>query len=218
MPPDDVDLSCVEMPARAPHAVSRASGDESEDEGYILTANWGNIFITLSLLPIVALAILNPISIFFLVFWSITATFVSFAPKFFYFLLLEWAIMRGRGSKFFDANHTKRIRGVFPALSMDLVWLEAFVTEVTNRIGGGDVVASAALKEVALARKKYSERVLSWEETFERMLRLPWFLIQRFREHVESCFNIASHTVLKFIALRIVVKLYSKHPVNPRAR
>ncbi|EKX38765.1 hypothetical protein GUITHDRAFT_143960 [Guillardia theta CCMP2712] len=211
--------SCVsDMPARTHQPVSRAAADDREEEGYILTANWGNIFITLSLLPIAMFAILNPISVFFLVFWSITATFVSFAPKFCYFLLLEWAILRGRGSKFFDANHTKRIRGVFPSLSMDLAWLEAFTTEMTNRIGGGDIVASAALKEVALARKKYSERVLTWEEMLERLLRFPWFLFQRFREHVESCFNIASHTVLKFIALRIIVKLYSKHPVSQRGR
>jgi len=98
----------------------RGSGASSSAGTYELSANWGAIAVTLCALPWVALFALNPLSLFFVVFWGVALTFASFLPKLVHYMLLELAIAQGRGTDFYERNHARRIRGAFPAFALSL--------------------------------------------------------------------------------------------------
>ncbi len=210
------------MPAAS--AASRAAGagvrqpasNTSSASGYELSANWGAIVVTLCALPWVALFTLNPISLFFICFWAVALTFATFLPKLVHFVLLELAIAQGRGTEFYDRNHARRIRGTLPAISVSLAYVEALTAELSMRAGAPDAVAQVALKEVAVARKKYREHgegvALPSSAVSDRLMRLPWQVVLRFKDHASSCATQATHAILRFVALNVVARLYTKNP------
>ena len=176
-----------------------------------MSANWGAIVVTLCALPWVGLFTLNPISLFFFCFWAVSLTFASFLPKLVHFLLLEVAIVQGRGTEFYEKNHARRIRGAFPPFSISLGCLEAFSAELSSRAGAPDGVSAVALKEVAVARKKYTDgHALRYDEMADRMVKLPWQIVVRFKDHTKAVVQLSTHAILRFVALNIVARLYTK--------
>jgi hypothetical protein len=190
-----------------------SSSVSSSGERYELSANWSAIVVTACAAPWAALLFLNPVSLFFIFFWSIVGIFVSFGPKLLHFLLLELAIVKGRGTDFYERNHARRVRGAFPSFELSLGFIESFSAELSARLGAPDAVSSVALKEVAVARKKYAENPedpLSYDEMGNRVMRLPFQLMVRFKDHAASCVKLSAHSVLRFVALNIVARLYTK--------
>jgi hypothetical protein len=203
--------------SRAVATRAAPASNASSASGYELSANWGAIIVTLCALPWVALFTLNPISLFFIGFWAIALIFITFLPKLLHFVLLELAIAQGRWSEFYERNHAQRIRGALPAFSVSLAYAEALTAELSMRVGAPDAVAQVALKEVAVARKKYSgHREGVWLPSgaiSDRLMRLPWQVVVRFKDHGTACATQSTHTVLRFVALNVVARLYTKNPI-----
>ena len=195
-------------------AKQRGSSTTSSNGGqYELSANWSAIVVTLCAAPWAALIFLNPFSLFFICFWGIAGIFASFGPKLVHFLLLELAIVQGRGTDFYERHHARRTRGAFPSFKPNLSYIESLTAELSSRLGSPDAVSSVALKEVAVARKKYAEHSevpLSYDEIANRLLKLPIALTLRFKDHATSCVKLSVHSVLRFVALNIVARLYTK--------
>merc|ERR1719238_2542292 len=75
----------------------------------------------------------------------------------------------------------------------------------------GDTQAQVALKEVAVARKKYADgQALQYDEMADRIVKLPWQLVLRFRDHAHACVKLSMQALLRFVALNIVARLYTK--------
>lgn len=166
---------------------------------------------TLCALPWVALFTLNPLSLFFVFFWGVALTFASFLPKLVHFVLLELAIAQGRGTDFYERNHARRIRGAFPSFALSLGFVEAVSAELSSRTGTPDAVSAVALKEVAVARKKYADgQALQYNEVADRLVKMPWQVVLRFKDHSKACVQLTTHAVLRFVALNIVARLYTK--------
>ena len=190
---------------------TRSAASSSAGGSYVLTANWGAIAVTLCAAPWVAFLLFNPISLFFLCFWAVALTFVTFGPKLVHFLLLEFAIVQGRGTEFYDKNHARRIRGTLPQFDLSRGFLEALSAELSSRVGAPDAVSAVALKEVAVARKKYVDgQALPYDDMADRLVRLPWQIVVRFKDHAKGCVQVSGHAVLRFLALNVVARLYTK--------
>ena len=119
--------------------------------------------------------------------------------------------MQGRGTDFYEKHHARRIRGSFPSISPSLAYMEALSAELSWRVGAPDAVSSVALKEVAKARKKYADgQALQYDEMADRLVKLPWQLVLRFKDHATACVQLSTHSILRFIALNIVARLYTR--------
>jgi len=72
-------------------------------------------------------------------------------------------------------------------------------------------VSAVALKEVAVARKKYADgQALRYDEVADRIVRMPWQMVVRFKDHARACVQLTTHAVLRFVALNVVARLYTK--------
>ena len=204
-------------PQRQALQSSRQSSRASSGGTYDLSANWGTIFVILCALPWVALFTLNPISLFFIVFWGVLLIFATFLPKLVHFALLELAIIKGRWTDFYQKNHDRKgARDTRPPFSISLAYLEAISAYLSMKIGPPDAVAKVALKEVAVcrdfaAKKVYTEgKAMEWDEVARRLAKFPWQLLLRFHDHAKSFIQISMHEILKFVALNIVARTYTK--------
>eukprot|EP00291_Cryptomonas_curvata_P030609 CAMPEP_0172208584 /NCGR_PEP_ID=MMETSP1050-20130122/34561_1 /TAXON_ID=233186 /ORGANISM="Cryptomonas curvata, Strain CCAP979/52" /LENGTH=186 /DNA_ID=CAMNT_0012888207 /DNA_START=16 /DNA_END=576 /DNA_ORIENTATION=- len=164
----------------------RLPGDVGE---YELSANWGSIFLALCAAPWAAFFLLNPISLFLEGWLFCVAVVATFVPKLLYFVSLEYAILNGNGSVFFEAHHTKRSRpssGVMKA-----------IVDYASMFGG---VEASSRMQVAVVSKKYSGS----PSTF------PFYLARALFEHVKICWQVLLHTAMRWFALNIIARLYTK--------
>ena len=69
----------------------------------------------------------------------------------------------------------------------------------------GDTQAQVALKEVAVARKKYADgQALQYDEMADRIVKLPWQLVLRFRDHAHACVKLSvSFCVFVFLTVSV---------------
>ena len=66
----------------------------------------------------------------------------------------------------------------------------------------GDTQPQVALKEVAVARKKYADgQALQYDEMADRIVKLPWQLVLRFRDHAHACVKLS-------VSLCLCVRVY----------
>ena len=62
----------------------------------------------------------------------------------------------------------------------------------------GDTQPQVALKEVAVARKKYADgQALQYDEMADRIVKLPWQLVLRFRDHAHACVKLSVSLCLR---------------------
>mmetsp|Transcript_3544 Transcript_3544/g.9186 ORF Transcript_3544/g.9186 Transcript_3544/m.9186 type:complete len:198 (-) Transcript_3544:106-699(-) len=184
-------------------AARPAAGGSTE---YVLTAQWLNIVLLLSVLPAVGFALLNPISLFIIccfLFWGLV---LSFLPKVLYLALLEYSIFRGRGSEFYHHHHSRRM---VHESALNLASAEVFVVRAAGMFGG---VEPLGRKLVAQARKRYAERPLTYGQIGERLLGVPSHLWPCARAHFGRFFALLSHVCVKWVALNVVARLYTKTP------
>lgn len=95
--------------------------------------------------------------------------------------------------------------------------LERLVVRASGFFGG---VEAMGRKMVAQARKQYAERPLSAGQTCERLIKTPVHMWPCAKLHVSKFFSVTSHQLMKFFALHVIAKLYTKTPLAevPAAR
>jgi hypothetical protein len=171
----------------------RLPGDVNE---YELSANWGSIFVALCAAPWVAFFLLNPISLFFEIWFFVVAVFLTFVPKFIYFVSLEYSILSGNGSVFFETHHTKRARPSAGIMKM--------IVDYASMFGG---VEATSRMQVAVVSKKYSGAPAPF---FDRISTFPFYLVMALLEHLRICWQVLLHTAMRWFALNIIARLYTK--------
>jgi len=199
------------MPPSSARSMTRTQAPQ--ELNVVLSANWGMIAFLLAASPWFFLFCLNPVSLFLAFFAAASLCFLTFVPKIVYFLLLEIAIARGRAGQFFEQNHERRVRGVYPRFRFNLQYVEALATELASIAGG---VESAALKEVAIVRRRYPDGPLSFPLIGARVAHLPFVLVTQAKNHAIVSAQIAYTAVMRFVALNIIAKLYSKSAPTDR--
>jgi hypothetical protein len=163
---------------------------------YELSANWGSIFLALCAAPWAAFFLLNPISLFLEGWLFCVAVAASFVPKLLYFVSLEYAILNGNGAVFFEAHHTKRSRPSSGVMKS--------IVDYASMFGG---VEASSRMQVAIVSKKYSG---SPAPVLDRLTTFPFYLARALFEHVKICWQVLLHTAMRWFALNIIARLYTK--------
>ena len=171
----------------------RLPGEVSE---YELSANWGSIFLALCAAPWVAFFLLNPVSLFLEGWLFFVTVLLTFVPKFIYFAALEYSILHGDGSVFFETHHTKRAR---PSTG-----LMKTVVDYASMFGG---VEATSRLQVAVVSKKYSGAPPPF---FDRLSTFPFYLVRALFEHAKICWQVLLHVAMRWFALNIIARLYTK--------
>lgn len=112
-----------------------------------------------------------------------------------------------RGAEFYHAHHSRRISADEAPLNKSI---ERAVVRAAGIFGG---VEAMGRKMVAQARKQYAERRLTTGQVGERILGLPTHVWPCAKLHVTKFSSGLSHEAMRFIALNIVARLYTKTPV-----
>ena len=107
----------------------------------------------------------------------------------------------------------RRLRGVLPRLSISLQYVEALAAELGSFAGG---VEAVALREVAVARRKYPQGPLTARQICDRALQLPLLLATQLKNHALCCAGEAYTGVMRFLALNVIARLYSKSVAEPQ--
>jgi len=111
-----------------------------------------------------------------------------------------------RGADFYHTHHSRRISADDTHTS-----LERLIVRASGFFGG---VEAMGRKMVAQARKQYAERPLSAGQMGERLVKLPMHIWPCAKLHVSKFYSVASHQLMKFVALNVIAKLYTKTPLS----
>ena len=95
---------------------------------------------------------------------------------------------------------------------MSVGYLESVIVSFSSFFGGVEVHGR---KIVAQARKMYSDKPLALTEAGRRLLGLPGHVWPCGKQHVSKFFGVASHHAMRWIALNVVARLYTKRVVEP---
>jgi hypothetical protein len=92
-----------------------------------------------------------------------------------------------------------------PAFSFGFI--ESVVVRAASMFGGVEVTGR---KIVAQARKKYSEKPIGSSEVAMRLVGLPGHVWPCVKTHVKTFFSIVWHIAMRWLALNVIARLYTK--------
>jgi hypothetical protein len=108
------------------------------------------------------------------------------------------------GSDFYHAHHSRRT-GMDPAFSFGFI--ESVVVRAASMFGGVEVTGR---KMVAQARKKYADKPIGSGEVVVRLIGLAGHAWPCVKTHVKTFFSIVWHITMRWLALNVIARLYTK--------